>query len=53
MMLHGAPTAKRTLLFSPMGTISALDLGPLHKDEREKRGQFKTVRPVTIYRVLQ
>ena len=44
MALHDAPSAKRTVLFSSMATISSLDLGRLSRAERERRTSLATVR---------
>ena len=44
MMLHGAESAKHTILYSPMSTIQMLDLGPLTKAVREERTKLQTVR---------
>ena len=44
MMLHDAPSPKRTLLYSPMVTLLDLDLGQLSKAEKERRTSLRTVR---------
>ena len=37
MMLHGAPSCKRTILYSNMPEVCRLDLGKLTKHEKETR----------------
>ncbi|CAE7424690.1 unnamed protein product [Symbiodinium sp. CCMP2456] len=44
MMLHGSGSPKRTIVLSPMVTISELDLGRLTKAEKAKRTNIRTVR---------
>ena len=47
MALHGAPSPKRTILWSPMKEIADLDLGVLTKAEKERRQSVQTVRKYT------
>ena len=44
MQLHGAPSPKRTILWSVMREIANLDLGVLTREERERRTSSQTVR---------
>ena len=44
MMLHGSGSPKRTIILSPMPTISQLDLGRLSKADKAKRTKITTVR---------
>lgn len=44
MQLHGAPSPKRTILWSVMREIGNLDLGVLTREERERRTSSQTVR---------
>ena len=42
MMHHGAPSAKRSRVYSSMRDILDLDRGVLSKAEREKKTKIKT-----------
>ena len=43
-MLHGAPSPKRTVLFSTMSTAQELDLGKLAKEKRLQCSKITTAR---------
>ena len=51
MMLHGAPSPKRTVLYSTMCTVGELDLGKLTKEKRLQCSKISTARALVAFHI--